>query len=269
MLLNIKRFVFFLGMAGVLLASNLSAAELGCKRLTATGNAEYPPYLWRADDGTKSLLGANRLIMDEIARRLEIEIDLQDVGSWARAQEVMRTGKVDLIAGAFYTIPRIQYMDYVYPAFLDTTSVVWRKAGSAMTYGQWPDLKQHKGVTVINNSFGQDFDEYAKAELDLLYVASLKQAFTMVQRGRAEYALYEKNPGLAYAGLLGYSEAFDVLDPPISSEGLYLTVSHQSACNTGVLRGALAKTVQEMIADGFMQQALQQGLADWRQFSAK
>ena len=60
-----------------------------------------------------------------------------------------------------------------------------------------------------------------------------------------------------------------MLDPAISSEGLYLTVSHKSKCNTGVLRGRLARVVQEMEADGFMQKALLDGLNSWDQFSEK
>lgn len=238
-----------------------------CKVLTATGNAEYPPYLWRKGDGTKELLGANAIVMAELGKRLGITIELQDVGSWARAQDMLKTGRIDLIAGAFFTVPRIQYMDYVYPAFLDTKSVVWRKPGSDTPYSSRGDLVGLKGVTVINNSFGQEFDEYAQKYLNLSYVASLKQAFMMVSRDRADFVLYEKNPGLAYSELFGFAGELDVLEPAISSEGLYLTVSHRSACNTGLLRGGLAKEVQGMIADGFMSKALQQGLDDWKAFT--
>lgn len=240
-----------------------------CDVLTATGNAEYPPYLWRAGDGSKDLLGANRLIMDELSKRIGVEIQLQDVGSWARAQDMLRAGRIDLMAGAFYTIPRNQYMDYVFPAFLDTNSVVWRYKGSDFRYAKRSDLVGRSGVTVINNSFGQEFDEYAKSNLNLQYVASLKQAFMMVKRSRAEYALYEQHPGLAYADLLGFAEDLEALEPAISSEGLYLTVSHKSACNTGALRGRLAKAVRDMEADGFMDKALKTSLTDWHNFSSK
>jgi len=240
-----------------------------CSVLTATGNSEYPPYLWRAGDGTKDLLGANRLIMDELSKRIGVEIQLQDVGSWARAQDMLRSGRIDLMAGAFYTIPRNQYMDYVYPAFLDTNSVVWRHKDSELKFTKRSDLIGRSGVTVINNSFGQEFDEYAKSNLNLQYVASLKQAFMMIKRSRAEYALYEHNPGLAYADLLGFSSELEALEPAISSEGLYLTVSHKSACNTGALRGRLTKAVRDMEADGFMDQALKSSLKDWHDFSTK
>jgi len=247
------------------LSTHAATTEI-CNQLTATGNSEYPPYLWREGKGD-SLLGANRLIMDEIAKRLNIKIRLIDVGSWARAQELLKTGQVDMIAGAFYTVPRIQYMDYVYPAFLNTTSVVWQKKGSPLRYSTREDLITPSVTTVINNSFGQAFDEFAKTSMKLQYVTSLEQALKMLIHDRTDFVLYEKNPGLAYATKLGLSQQLHVLEPPISSEGLYLTISHLSDCNTGALRGQLARVVQEMLAEGFMQQALQQSLVDWQAFS--
>lgn len=251
-----------------LVASSLVSGADICSKLTATGNSEYPPYLWRSGEGV-SLLGANSIIMDEIAKRLNIEIDLQDVGSWARAQKMLKTGQIDMIAGAFYTVPRIQYMDYVYPAFLDTNSVVWRRTGSSLSYSDRPDLKDKTVTTVINNSFGQSFDEYAKKELELNQVASLEQGFKMLVKDRTDFVLYEKNPGLAYANEWGLANQIEVTGSPISSEGLYLTVSHKSQCNTGALRGQLAKVVQEMMAEGFMQKALEQGLESWKRFTQK
>ena len=53
--------------------------------------------------------------------------------------------------------------------------------------------------------------------------------------------LYERYPGLALAESLGVQDGVELLDPPISSEGLYLTLSHNSACNDPWLRGQLAK----------------------------
>lgn len=253
--------LFFIVIA-LLPLSILRADE--CSTLTATGNAEYPPYLWRDPKGGKQLLGANQYVVDEVAKRLGVVIELKDVGSWARAQEALKRGEVDLLAGAFYTDSRRHYMDYIYPAFFNTTSVVWSKPGVSDRYHAREDLIGLKGVTVIDNSFGQEFDEYIKAKLDLTYVPSLKQAFLMLSRDRADYILYEKNPGLVYAELLGYKGRFDILAPEVSAESLYLTISRQSKCNTPMFRERLAKTIRDMQADGFMDKALIQGFESWR-----
>lgn len=264
--MKFKRFIFSFIALLFVCSGPLAFADYHCNKLTATGNSEYPPYLWRKGNGSKELLGANRIIFDEISKRLGIEIELQDVGSWARAQDMLKTGRIDLMAGAFFTIPRVQYMDYVHPAFLETESVIWLKRNSGLKIGKKEDLKPYLGVTVINNSFGQAFDEYSKAELNIMYVSSLAQAFKMLDRGRAEYALYEKNPGKAYAHVLSFDD-LSVVDAPISTEGLFLTISHLSGCNTPQLRGQLAQIVHELLLEGYMQKALQQGLESWQEFN--
>jgi len=242
--------------------SSFSVAR-DCDTLTATGNSEYPPYLWRVDTSSDGLQGAISLIMDELGKRINRTIQLKHVGSWSRAQAEVKAGRVDLIAGAFYTIPRNQWMDYVYPAFLNTTSTVWINKKSNFEYFEPNDLTSLLGVTVINNSFGQDFDQFAEKNLNIEQVASLKQAFKMLVLKRVDYALYEKNPGLAYAAELGVERKIKHLEPPVSSEGLYLTVSHKSDCNTGALRGALSRHVRDIINEGFAQEALQKGLLLW------
>lgn len=96
-----------------------------CKSLTATGNSEYPPFLWRDTPTSSELHGVNRLIIDELSRRINIPIELIHVGPWSRAQGEVKSGRVDLMAGAFYTNERADYMDYFTPVMLHTTSVVW------------------------------------------------------------------------------------------------------------------------------------------------
>ncbi|MDX1450961.1 MAG: transporter substrate-binding domain-containing protein [Oleiphilaceae bacterium] len=240
-----------------------------CSKLSATGNAEYPPYLWRESDSSKRLLGANTIIFDEIAKRLGVEIDLQHTGPWSRAQQEVRSGRIDLLAGAFITIPRQQWMDYVYPAFLQTTSVVWVRSNHSKPYTRREDLIDQVGVTVINNSFGQSFDAFAQDNLQISTVANLQQAFSMLDLGRVDYLLYELNPAKAYTAQWGMSDEVNPLSPPISSEGLFLTVSHKSSCNNGTLRGRLAKIVGALVSEGFTEKALQQGLALWQQMQSK
>ena len=116
----------------------------------------------------------------------------------------------------------------------------------------------------MGNSFGQQFDAFAKQNLKLEGVSSLTQAFQKLLLGRTDYVLYERYPGLALAETLGMDDDLEVLDPPISSEGLYLTLSHNSACNEPWLRGQLARKMTEMVAAGLPEQFLQSNLELWK-----
>lgn len=234
-----------------------------CTSLTASGNSEYPPFLWRETATSKELNGVNRLIIDEISRRIGIPIKLIHVGPWSLAQTEVKHGRVDLMAGAFYTNERANYMDYFIPVMLYTTSVVWQQKDKQFPFSKKEDLEGKWGVTVINNSFGQKFDQYAQRNLNVLSVASLSQALRMLAADRVDYVLYEKNPVHAYAAILGLLEKIVPASPHISKEGLHLTMSKNSSCNTTSVKHQIAVALQEMSRDGFMERALMSGVQDW------
>ncbi|MVW77072.1 substrate-binding periplasmic protein [Pseudomonas xionganensis] len=235
-----------------------------CERLVATGNPEYPPYLWRDPQNPRQLIGANADLLKHIADELGLVVDVIYTGPWSRAQDEVRTGRVDLIAGAFLTLPRLESMDYVHPPFYYASSVVWVSKERAFDYSGWDDLRGRTGDTLVNNSFGQQFDAYAKEHLTLEGVASLTQAFQKLLLGRTDYVLYEQYPGLAVAGTQGLEEHLQILQPPISSEGLYLTLSHNSACNDAWLRGQLAVKMNQALLAGLPEQLLQRNLLLWQ-----
>ncbi len=233
-----------------------------CMSLTATGNPEYPPFLWQSESG-HHLEGAVSHLLQRLSEKIHVPISMKYVGPWSRSQQEVRSGRVDLMAGAFYTSERADYMEYFSPAMLFTKSVVWQAHDHKFPYHQREDLVGRWGVTVINNSFGQTFDEYARDNLNLLKVASLDQAFNMLIAGRADYVLYERGPGAAYADRLGLAEKLVAMEPAISSEGLFLAISKQSPCNTEAFKTILATALSELVEDGAPQQAMLNGMMDW------
>ncbi|MEL0611787.1 substrate-binding periplasmic protein [Marinomonas arenicola] len=236
-----------------------------CSALTATGNLEYPPFLWRAADNSHHVLGANRLIIDELSRRIKIPITLEDVGPWSKALSSVKKGQVDMLAGAFYTNRRASYMDYFYPVILHTTSVVWQRKDKTFPFHSKEDLEGKWGATVMSNSFGQAFDSFAQQKLNILSVASVSTAFRMLMADNVDYVLYEKNPGVAYASMLGFEHQIESVQPFVSSEGLYLTLSKASPCNTPTIKRKIALALYGMHQQGLAEKALLEGVKEWRQ----
>lgn len=241
------------------------AAGSACTQLIASGNPEYPPYLWRDPDDDSRLIGANAELMQWLGREIGIPVQVQYSGPWGRVQEETRLGHLDMIAGAFFTLPRTEYMDYFHPAFNETRSVIWtRSDNTAMKPSRWSDLAGLQGVTVINNSFGEEFDRYARDKLRIKQVASLEQAIQIVQNRRADYLVYEDYPGQAFLARRGIRDV-QMVGEPVARENLYLTLSHRSACNTAELRGRIARALYKLHRDkavmtGFMERAITQ----WR-----
>ncbi|MCO7521008.1 MULTISPECIES: transporter substrate-binding domain-containing protein [unclassified Pseudomonas] len=235
-----------------------------CRQLSATGNPEYPPYLWRDPQNPQQLIGANADLLQHVAKALGLVVNVLYVGPWSRAQEEVNTGRIDLLAGYFRTNARALATDFISPPFLYTSSVAWVRKGEGFTYNDWSDLKGRRGGTLVNNSHGQAFDDYARAQLNLEAVPSASQAFQKLLLGRSDYVLFERYPGLALARTLDKDQALDILDPPISSEGLYLALSRKSGCNVPALREQLARKVAELAAGPLPAQLVEQNLRRWQ-----
>ncbi|MGN6827840.1 substrate-binding periplasmic protein [Paucibacter sp. M5-1] len=234
-----------------------------CKQLLASGNPQYPPYLWRDPEDESRLIGANTELMQMLGKELGLPIEVRYIGPWGRVQEESRAGRIDLIAGAFFTLPRTEYMDYFYPAFRETRSVVWTREASRLNYRRWSDLAALQGVTVINNSFGEEFDRYAKESLKISQVASLEQAIQMLQRSRADYLVYEDAPAAAYLAKMNIAD-MKALTPAVANENLYLTLSHRSACNSGEMRGRIARAMYKLARQGVMNALVEKNIQLWR-----
>ncbi|WP_374381324.1 substrate-binding periplasmic protein [Dongia sp.] len=238
-------------------------ARAACAKLIASGNPEYPPYLWRDSSDGAHLVGANAALMRKLSERIGLPIEMRYIGSWARVQEEMRSGRIDLIAGAFLTRERLDYMDYVHPIIATTRSVVITAPGASFGYKEWSDLVGKKGVTVVNNSFGEAFDRFAEQSLTIEEVAKLDNALQMVAHHRVDYLVYEDAPARAFAARLGITDLKEA-ENAISNEDLYLTLSHKSACNSGALRGKLAKAMQDLAAEKTMDELIAAAIKDWQ-----
>ncbi len=246
-----------------LLGSSQALAQEACTALLASGNPQYPPYLWRDPLDENRLIGANADLMQLLAKEIGVPIELRYVGPWGRVQEETRAGRVDLIAGAFWTSPRTEYMDYFHPPFRDTRSVIWVRGNSKINYTRWTDLIDLQGGTGINNSFGEEFDRFAKQSLKITQVASLEQAIQMLRRSRADYMIYEDSPGQAFLAKLNIADV-KMLSPAVANESLFLTLSHKSSCNTGEMRGRITRAMLKLTNQKSLAALLDSNIQLWR-----
>jgi polar amino acid transport system substrate-binding protein len=232
----------FRALALALAASFPALAEtqsgFACDTLMVSGNPEYPPLLWQSDQAPGRRIGAVPALLQEIVEPLGVDVRVREKGSWARVQRLAQLGEIDLVAGAFITSERIGYMDYVLPPMIQLPTTVWVPKERPFLYRHWPDLLGKRGSTLINNSFGQRFDNYAKANLMIEGVRSIDQSFLMARAGRVDYVLYEQLQGQVKLQRLGLADHFIALAPPISREGLFFAFPKGSPCNSEPFREA-------------------------------
>lgn len=235
-----------------------------CTKLVAYGNPEYPPYLWRSGKNPDSLVGANVAYLNEIDKEIKTSVKVQYGGTWARVQEEARYGRVDLIAGAFLNEDRKKYLYYLEPAIANTRTLIWVKDQDPFHYSEWSDLQGLRGITVINNSFGQKFDSYAKSHLKIGTVASLRQAFEMLRKGRVRFLIYEEWPARAFVQKYRIT-GVKALEPAIAEEPLYLVMAKKSPCATSEMQERLVGAHQKVMKKNPMPNLLKENSVSWDQ----
>ncbi len=253
----------FLFLPSPLLASD-GVTLTSCKVLRVTGNPFYPPALWASKKNNNKLVGLAVEFLETALEPTGIEVNPINSDTWARAQVQARSGAVDMLAGAFITEERQTYMDYVQPPFMVMPSVVWVRKGAEFPYSTWSDLKGKHGVTLIDNSFGQSFDEFSAQNLEVMGVRSAEQIFQLISARRVDYGLYELYQGKAMGQVSPVLDDITYLLPAISSEGLYFTLSKSSPCRTPQLKLFLDERVKTLVESGLAEKLANKYLERWR-----
>lgn len=234
-----------------LLPATASLAAGGvCERIVVTGNPDYPPLLWGKPDDAARLTGAAVELLEKALEPSGIHVDALHVGSWDQAQQEVRSGRVDMLAGVFLTPERMGEMDYIYPPYMEIPSVVFVRRGAAFPYSGWDDLRGKQGSALAGTSFGAAFDAFARDHLEVAAAGNIDQALEQLLSGDVDYLIHERHQGQALAAQRNVLDQLDMLEGSLINEQLYYSISHHSACNSPALRAALAKGMYQMVRQG-------------------
>jgi polar amino acid transport system substrate-binding protein len=142
-ILTMKRFLCLSVFVALAFASTDSAAG-DCAKITATGHPQYPVIAFKDGD---AIAGAAPMLVEAIAKKLNVPLESKAMGSWADAQAATRDGTADMIFGIYYNDDRAQYLDYVQPAFMYDDVAVFVPKGKAFEFKGQDDLIGKKGIT--------------------------------------------------------------------------------------------------------------------------
>ena len=249
---------------GLTLLPSLTLAAGKCDRLVITGSPDAPPLLWRDPQDPTHLIGATADVLQQVAKDLGLKIDLLYGGKRSLALDEVRSGRMDILADAPLNLGELETLDYIHPALMQIDYLVWTRKDSSLVYTTAADLAGHKGAVSERARLSAGFETVASQQLGLQRLPTLTPAFQKLLLKRNDYVIYEQYPGMALARTLGMEDKLKVLDPPVSSEGLYLALSHESPCNRPELRERLQSKMQEIVSGPLPEQLVTQNLERWK-----
>ncbi|BAQ73529.1 extracellular solute-binding protein, family 3 [Pseudomonas sp. Os17] len=262
--MDLHRISGWAALLGLALSPALSLAAGKCERLVVTGSPDAPPYLWQDPQNPKHLMGASADLLQQVAGELGLKVELLYAGKRSDALDEVRSGRMDLLADAPLTFNELESLDYIHPALVQNDYLVWTRKDSTLSYTQVADLAGHPGAVSEKARLTQPFQVVAKEHLQLKRLPNLTQVFQTLLLGEVDYVLAPRYAGMAMAQSLGMAADLQAFPQAIDKPGLFLALSHNSACNDPWLRGQLAKKMTELPASGLTEALLQRNLERWK-----
>lgn len=192
--------------------------------VVASGHPEWPPIMYRQDT---VIVGAGPALVQKIFNDIGLKVQFPYTGSWDKVQAKAKSGAVDVLVAAYKTAEREGYMVYSEPYTTDPVALFVAK-GKAFPFDNWDVLKSKKGVAMIGDSYGQEFDGFSAANLHLTRASSSQEAFDMVGSGKADYFIYSLYAGENQLKQNGQQSKFESFPKFVDEESFYITISKKS-----------------------------------------
>lgn len=221
-----------------------AASSYSCNSLTVNGADDWYPYFGRNHLGDNGIIGD---IVVTAAKRIEIGMNIQPSIPWKRILFNLRSGSLDVIAGALKTEQREKQFNYS-PAVHYAELKIFVRYDEQFNFTQLSDLKGLNGAKVRGMSLGQKADDYAFSNLVITDVSEPRSLLKMVDTGRVDFGIFYASTGMRELRRNKLEEKVVILDKPVSLEGLHIAYSKSSRCQTEIER--LNKEIITMLDDG-------------------
>lgn len=187
-----------------------------------SGHPNYPPFMWVENN---RLTGAGVKLVEEIVKILKLPAKPIPLDSWERAQQMAKTGEVDMLVGAYKNKIRMQYMAYSI-AYIDDPTCIFIRKDTKFEFHSLDDLIGKKGLGIYGESYGEKLDNIIKEKLTLHYVYNKDALFSNLKQGIVDYVIWGYYPWILYRDTSSWCK---IIKKPVAIEGMHITISKKSS----------------------------------------
>ncbi|MEI7432057.1 MAG: transporter substrate-binding domain-containing protein [Betaproteobacteria bacterium] len=204
-----------------MMAGQLLAQE---KTITWATNSNYPPYDWAKNDSEYA--GACVELLSLIAPKGYVFRAV--VTPWARAQEMVKRGEIDMLVNIRITPERSKWLDFSNNPTFPNPIVVFMRKDKVLPFKSWDELKPLQGGVTLGDAFGNGFDSYMTNNLKVEVIQNMSGNFAKLNAGRIDYFVSGYYMGMAFLSHAEYRDQITALSPPISKNSIHLGFSKLS-----------------------------------------
>lgn len=189
----------------------------------------------------------------ELEKRLALKVKIIENLPWKRLLKNIKSGKLDLLFGAYYCADRVKYSYHSTP-FMQNKTMIFKLKSKRFTYNNYDELKYLRGLKPRGGFYGKKFERYAAKHLDLQEVNDKTNALAMLLKNRADYFISDLWDVTYYLKRNKLSRKFNYLEKPISINDVSILISKKSTCFKS--SGKINKVLAELKQEGFFKRIL-------------
>lgn len=158
-----------------------------------------------------------------------------------------------------------EHTTFIEPAIYQQTYAVVVRRDKEDHPQTWDDLTMLRGVAPRGLTFGEDFNQFANNNLQVMRTTRPRQGLKMLEVGRVDYAIYPDIQGDLFVSLLDLEGKFEKTPIDIATFNLYAGVSNALDCDIPLK--AISSTIQALIKSGEAATIFNDSLYKWMGYS--
>ncbi len=224
--------------------------------ITWATNPKYPPFDWSVNNSEYE--GACTHLLSLI---IPAGYTLRPIMvPWVRAQKMAAEGNIDLLVNLRITPERSEWLEFSKNPTFSNPIAVFMRRNKTIPLKSWDELKPLKGGATLGDAFGNGFDEYLRANLNVETIPNAYGNFRKLNYGRIDYFVTGYYMGMAWLSSAGMQDQIVALKPFISDNPIHLGFSKRSP--HVILLPEIDRKLAQLAADGTLNKILNDHLKE-------
>lgn len=213
---------------------------------------EFPPFEY-FDEATAEAKGIDVDILKEIAKRLDLEIQIKFM-PWARAMNDAKNGQVDAVFVLYRNEERAK--DFYFtsePLSYETATLITRSSSTKDAY-LLEDIEGWKVAQIRDTRYSAQYDNYNGVER--VWVKNNEQAIKLLKKQRVDAVIMNKFLYVYRKKAYGDFAGTKQLDLTIAKEPQYIAFTKKKGKEHAELARQFSKVTKALREDGFIHQVI-------------
>ena len=245
-----------------LIFTSSKAGARMCHSVTMSGPPDFPPVVW---SDYLEIHGAAKELLEKAFKRHNIDVTTDHLGGYNRVLSHFKKGLIHVIPAMTRNSELAEHTTFIEPAIYQQTYAVVVRRDKENHPQTWDDLTMLRGVAPRGLTFGDDFNQFANNNLQVMLTTRPRQGLKMLEVGRVDYAIYPDIQGDLFVSLLDLEGKFEKTPIDIATFNLYAGVSNALDCDIPL--EDISSTIQALIKSGEAATIFNDSLYKWMGYS--